>query len=132
MLTRRGGSLVCVCVRAKPQYLGWTPGQGSRSMRNDPQKDPLNSHLRLCRPPLEYKCELPVLLADSSQSCPGPRSLHPGAGPALTHALLQRPGSCTETPAQKGKKDGAARALASLYDCRPLSGTSVSDGSVIV
>lgn len=33
---------------------------------------------------------------------------------------------------RKGKKDGAAGALASLYDCRPLSGACVSDGSVIV
>lgn len=28
---------------AEPEYLGWTLGQGSRSMRNDPQKDRLNS-----------------------------------------------------------------------------------------
>ena len=34
---------VAPAVCAEPEYLGWTLGQGSRSMRNDPQKDQLNS-----------------------------------------------------------------------------------------
>lgn len=40
MDTGSGGGLgVC----AEPKYLGWTLDQGSRSMRNDPEKDQLNS-----------------------------------------------------------------------------------------
>lgn len=35
----RAGAAVC----SKHEYLGWPLGQGFRSMRKDPQKDPLSS-----------------------------------------------------------------------------------------
>lgn len=36
-------ALVAPTVCSGPEYLGWTLGQGSRSMRNAPQKGQLNS-----------------------------------------------------------------------------------------
>lgn len=69
----------------------WVPwlasGSGLQEHEKGSPEGPVELHLRLhCL--WNVQCELPRLRADSSHSWPAPRSMHPGAEPALTHAPL--------------------------------------------